>query len=365
MSTSINWVNSLFLIFTPILAIALTLIHVFYEGMNWWLIIPFVILYFLTGLSITAGYHRLLSHKAYQAHPVVKLFYLVFGAGAFENSALNWCHDHRIHHRHCDSDKDPYNIERGFWYAHMGWIMLDEKKTKPLPYPKDLLNDPYVMFQHHFYLPLALLTGLLLPLLLGFIMGSPIGGLAIAGFARIVFVHHMTFFINSLCHIVGTQPYTDKNSAKDSPIMALFSYGEGYHNFHHLFQNDYRNGIRWYHFDPTKWLIATLAKLKLASRLKKTPAEDILRARMYMIYKKQIHNRPISEKLQVITKAIDQKLRELVAIKKQWQQNYQQASEERQKQWQEKMHQIRTEVRELTAQWAQEMGRKAPRLHGI
>ena len=122
----------------------------------------------------------------------------------------------------------------------------------------------------------------ILPAIIGYFMGSVLGGIAIIGLLRMVFVHHVTFFINSLCHMVGFQTYTDTNTAKDSPLMALFTYGEGYHNFHHFFQTDYRNGIRWYQYDPTKWVIKGLEFFGLAWDLKLTPQEDILKAKLLM-----------------------------------------------------------------------------------
>jgi stearoyl-CoA desaturase (Delta-9 desaturase) len=277
-----DWVNTLFLTLTPIVGLLLLWAHVELEGFNPKLLLGAVFFYFLCGLSITAGYHRLISHRSYKANPFVKALFLIFGAGAFQNSALKWCSDHRRHHTHCDHELDPYNINKGFIWAHIGWVMRKE----PIDYIKkfggEMRHDKLILWQDKYYLPIAILVGFGLPLIYGFYMGSPIGGLALAGFLRIVLVHHCTFFINSLCHIVGYQTYTDSNTAKDSPIIALFSYGEGYHNFHHFFQTDYRNGVRFYHFDPTKWLIRGLSFMGLTTDLKKTPRETILKAKINM-----------------------------------------------------------------------------------
>ena len=152
----------------------------------------------------------------------------------------------------------------------------------------DLTKDKMILWQDKYYLAISIFIGFGLPLLYGFYMGSPVGGLAIAGLLRIVFVHHCTFFINSLCHIVGQQTYTDTNTAKDSPLIAVFSYGEGYHNFHHFFQTDYRNGVRFFHFDPTKWTILLLKQCGLVHGLIRTPDETILRARINMEEKRVI-----------------------------------------------------------------------------
>lgn len=142
------------------------------------------------------------------------------------------------------------------------------------------------MFQHRYYLPMSAIAGFGLPLLIGAYLGSALGGLAVAGLLRVVVVHHATFLINSLCHVWGTQPYGDDNTAKDSRLMAIFTYGEGHHNYHHHFQADYRNGVAWYDFDPTKWLIAFCAKLGLARDLVITDEEDILQAKLKMQLKR-------------------------------------------------------------------------------
>lgn len=281
----IDWVNTIFLTTTPIVAIALSALYFMQNGLQWSQIALAVIFYFATGLSITGGYHRLFSHRAYKANNLVKFLYLIFGAATFQNSALKWSADHRIHHTHVDDEKDPYNINKGFWWAHIGWIFFQEKEVEP-KYPKDLLNDKLVMWQHRNYLWLAVTMGVILPTVIGYFLGSALGGLALAGFGRIVFVHHCTFFINSLCHIVGTRPYTDTNTARDSAIMAVFSYGEGYHNYHHYFPVDYRNGIKWYHFDPTKWMIKTLSFVGWTSDLKKVQEKLITQAKLEMKLKK-------------------------------------------------------------------------------
>lgn len=277
-----DWVNIAFLTSTPLLALSLTIyFQLTYTGstMGFWLLA--LVMAIFTGLSITAGYHRLISHRAYDAHWSVKLFFLIFGAAAFENSALKWCSDHRVHHHHVDHDEDPYNINKGFFYAHIGWIFFKQNDTNPFEnrYAKDLVKDKLVNWQHRYYLALSVLVGLILPGVIGYMMGSFLGGIAIGGFLRLVLVHHSTFFINSLCHVIGSQTYSKEHSARDSFVMALLTYGEGYHNFHHTFPSDYRNGIKWYHFDPTKWLIKTLTVVGLAEKLKQAPERLINEAK--------------------------------------------------------------------------------------
>jgi len=275
-------VNTSFLFLTPIATIIAIYYWLSIDGFSWAMVSIAVIFYTMTGLSITAGYHRLFAHKAYDANPLVKFFFLVFGASAFQNSLLKWGSDHRLHHSKVDTQSDPYNINEGFFYAHMGWILLKKNGELKTKYAKDMLNDKMIMWQHKYYLLIAVFTGFILPTFVGgYFFDSYLGGFT-ASLVRIVLLHHCTFFINSLCHYVGTTPYTDTNTARDSWFMAFLTFGEGYHNFHHFFQTDYRNGIRWFQFDPTKWLIKALNLIGFTDKLKITSNEKILAARMNM-----------------------------------------------------------------------------------
>ena len=285
-SLSIHWVNTLFLVTTALIGLIGTPLHIYTIGTSWPLIGVFVFYLAATGLSITGGYHRLFAHHTYQANRMVKLFYLLFGAAACENSALRWALDHRNHHRFVDQEGDPYNIRYGFFYAHIGWVFFKQPayfnnlENSSYDCVRDLMEDPLVRWQHRFYLPIAIFVGGGLPLLIGYFLGNALGCFLLAGVARTVIVHHSTFLINSLCHFMGKQPYSLADSSRDSAFVALLTCGEGYHNFHHRFQYDYRNGVRWFHFDPTKWLIKTLETLRLAKGLRRASDLHIFRARL-------------------------------------------------------------------------------------
>ncbi|MBA4152068.1 MAG: acyl-CoA desaturase, partial [Acinetobacter sp.] len=257
----INWPGAIVLVGTPLLAMILLPWFALSYGFTAVAWISFVVLAIINGISITAGYHRLWAHRAYEAHWSVKIFFMLFGTMAIQNSILIWASGHRTHHRHIDDvDHDPYSIRRGFWFAHIGWMLRQYESGKDdFRNAPDLLNDPIVMFQHRHYIKLVLIMNIAFPMALGYMLGDMWGVLLLGGLLRLVWSHHTTFFINSLAHMWGTRPYTDENSARDNPVLAFVTYGEGYHNYHHIFQYDYRNGIRWYHFDPTKWLIATLS----------------------------------------------------------------------------------------------------------
>jgi stearoyl-CoA desaturase (Delta-9 desaturase) len=259
------------------------------QGFDAWQWASFLVLFCYCGISITAGYHRLWSHKTYKAHPALQWLFAIGGALALQNSALHWSSDHRRHHRNVDDDhQDPYSASRGFWYSHIGWMLREYQGERYHDYSnvRDLQNNPIVAWQHKHYLALTLATNLGIPLLLGLVHGDLIGMLLLAGVLRMVMTHHTTFFINSLAHIWGSQPFTDRNSARDNGILAFFTFGEGYHNYHHLFENDYRNGIHWWQYDPTKWLIRCSAWLGLAKDLRTCPEERIEQARLQMQLKR-------------------------------------------------------------------------------
>ena len=275
----INWTNSSFLIGTAIVTCTAVPWYLWHFGADAYLVSLFFAFFIATGLSITLGYHRLFSHMCFQAKWPVRFATLIFGAAAFENCALAWVSDHRRHHKHVDHDEDPYDISKGFWHAHIGWILFKLNPEPPYDNVADLRKDKLVMWQDRYYVTIAVTAGFLAPALLGYLhrgwVGA-LGGFLLGGVARVTAVQHMTFFINSLCHTVGTQPYSNKCSARDSGIMALFTFGEGYHNYHHEFQHDYRNGVKWWQWDPTKWTIWTLEKLHLVGGLRRVPEEKVL-----------------------------------------------------------------------------------------
>ena len=279
----VNWKTSIFLAVINLLAVTAVPLYVWHYGLDWFQVGLFFAFCIATGLSITLGYHRLFSHLSFKARTPVKLATLVFGACAFENSALDWSSDHRKHHKHVDHDEDPYDITKGFLWAHIGWLLFKLGPEQPMDNVNDLKRDPLVMWQHRWCIPLAFIVGFGLPALLGYWWNGSAGALGaflLAGVLRVFAVQHSTFFINSVCHTVGNQPYSSRCSARDSAIMALFTFGEGYHNYHHEFQHDYRNGVKKTNFDPTKWTIWTLEKLGMVSDLRRVPDEKILLAEM-------------------------------------------------------------------------------------
>lgn len=232
------------------------------------------VLYLVSGLGITVGYHRLAAHGSFRCPDWVKAMLLVAGGWAMENSVLKWGADHARHHARVDQEEDPYNATKGFWYSHCGWLFLKDphRTEKFAPW---LREDPVVMWQHRWYVPIVV-SGLALPFVVGLLVGGWRGGLGcflLAGIMRVFLVLNSTFCINSVCHLWGRQPYTQSNTSRDSWWVSLITLGEGYHNYHHAFQRDYRNGPRWYNVDPSKWLIYGLSVIGLARDLARSGAK--------------------------------------------------------------------------------------------
>jgi stearoyl-CoA desaturase (Delta-9 desaturase) len=237
----INWITSSFLIGTLILTLTAVPWYLWHFGFDWFYFAVAAALLAVTGFSITLGYHRLFSHATFQAKLPIRLLVVICGAAAFENSVLMWASEHRRHHKHVDHDDDPYDITKGFFHAHIGWLLFKLWPQPPFDNVADLKKDPLVMWQHRHVHLLAVLMGLALPALIGALWNGwvgALGGFLIGGVAKIVVLQHCTFLINSACHTIGRQPYSTRCSARDSLLLALFTFGEGYHNYHHEFQRE-------------------------------------------------------------------------------------------------------------------------------
>ncbi|KAF2011305.1 stearic acid desaturase [Aaosphaeria arxii CBS 175.79] len=279
----INWLNVTFVVFLPLIGcVSAPYVELKFPTLIWALVY-----YFFTGLSITAGYHRLWAHKTYSARLPLQIFLALFGGGAIQGSIRKWSREHRSHHRYTDTDKDPYSVKKGIAYSHMGWMVL-KQDPKRIGHSdiSDLSEDALVRWQHKHYFAVLLTMGLILPTLVAGLWGDFAGGLIYAGILRIFAVQQATFCINSLAHWLGDQPFDDRDSPRDNWITALVTLGEGYHNFHHQFPVDYRNAIEWHQWDPTKWCIYLWSKVGLAYNLKQFRANEIEKGRLQQQQKK-------------------------------------------------------------------------------
>jgi stearoyl-CoA desaturase (Delta-9 desaturase) len=275
-----DWVNISFLSLTPVIGVAGTAAYALFFGVRWWEPVLLFVLFSLVSFSVTAGYHRCFAHKSYESHPLLQAFYLFFGAMALQNSTLKWAADHRDHHRYVDKEWDPYSIRRGGLWAHILWLFYKEPSERSYENVPDLQANRLIQLQYRWCHAIGIVAGLGIPTAIGALFGRPLGGLLWGGFLRIALIHHTTFLVNSVAHLYGSRPYTEENSARDNGLLAFITNGEGYHNFHHRFPADFRNGIRWYQWDPSKWWIRGLSSLGLARSLRRTPTLVIERSRL-------------------------------------------------------------------------------------
>lgn len=266
-TNNINWTTLLFILgYHLFLLIAVPLYLLRYTPSASLIGISVAII-FICGIGITAGYHRLFSHLTYKTNRFIEFVFLFITSVATQGSALRWASDHRIHHAFVDTEKDPYSVTKGFLHAHILWMF---SRTTPIDRKvvADLLKNPLIRFQEEHYLFCMLTSNALVTLAVGWYVGDYLGAFIFAWWGRLLISHHTTWCINSLAHMWGSQNYSEEHTAVDNYLISLITYGEGYHNYHHSFAHDYRNGIRWFHFDPGKWLIWTLSKLGLATDVK-------------------------------------------------------------------------------------------------
>ncbi|ORZ24153.1 delta-9 desaturase [Absidia repens] len=285
----INWPQSILLVGAPLIG----LYGMFTTELQTKTMIWSIIYYFITGLGITAGYHRCFAHRAYSATAPLKFLLCLAGSGAVEGSVYWWSRGHRAHHRWTDTDKDPYSAHRGFFFSHFGWMLVSRPKNR-IGYADvaDLKADPLFKFQHANYPWFALFFGFIFPTLVaGLGWGDFRGGYFYAAILRLCFVHHATFCVNSLAHFLGEDTFDDHHTPRDHWITAIVTMGEGYHNFHHEFPQDYRNAIRWHQYDPTKWLIKVCHALGLAYDLKTFPTNEVNKGIIQMKEKKLLAER--------------------------------------------------------------------------
>ena len=303
-----HWDMFLFVLIYHLLLLGLIPFAV--SAFSWGAVAFFMLTYIIGGLSITVGYHRLFAHKAYSANPFFEWCALVGSSLSMEMSALMWSYDHRIHHNHVDTEKDPYSIKKGFWYAHIFWLFDYERKFDEKLVP-DLMKNPRVMFQHRHYILFTLAINLIV-FAIGWWLVGPFASFYFGFLLRMAVIHHSTWFINSLCHTIGSKTYARELSAVDNAILALLTFGEGYHNYHHAFAADYRNGIRWYHFDPSKWVIWIASKLGMVKNLR--AINDVFLQKSLVQKDKKMILKHLEEEVDAVAAELKVRLEELSKV---------------------------------------------------
>ncbi len=226
----------------------------------------FLSLYAITAMGVTIGFHRMLTHRSFRPHPVIKFLLLVLGSMSLEGPALQWAATHTKHHAQADREGDPHSPVEGFFHAHIGW-MFKEREADPTIYARHLLTDPMVLFvSRTFFVWVGL--SLLLPFLLGGWSGLLWGGLV-----RIFLTHHVTWSVNSVCHTFGKRAFETKDRSRNEWLVGLLAFGEGWHNNHHAFPRSAFHGLHWWQVDLSSYVIWMLERLDLVKEVYRvTPA---------------------------------------------------------------------------------------------
>jgi stearoyl-CoA desaturase (delta-9 desaturase) len=246
--------------------------------------------YVLTGLGITVGFHRLLTHQSFRTTTGVRVFFAVAGSMAVQGAVIDWVATHRRHHAYSDQVGDPHSphvdaaggafrVLKGLWYAHLGWLFSPDQTVKSAWAP-DLMRDPAIAKVHRLF-PWLVAATFVAPAVLGGLItmswAGALSGLVWGGLVRVFLLHHVTWSINSICHVFGTRPFESHDEARNNPVMALLGFGEGWHNGHHAFPASARHGLRWWEFDASWLVIRSLQALGLARNVKLPSAAQLAR----------------------------------------------------------------------------------------
>lgn len=269
-----RWMAAIFMPVIALIGIVGTPVYIYYKGLAVSEAVLFFFYLIATSLAITVGYHRYFSHRTFKTNSIIEFLLLFFGAATFQKSAMRWASQHRQHHQFTDTELDPHNSKRGFFFCHIGWIMF-YKHDVNFKNVADLSKSVLAVNQHKYYDLWSVISGLVLPMAIGVGIGHPLGAFIMTFCLRVTLVLNMAFFINSSAHMVGDKDFDRDASAGDNWFWAMLTNGEAYHNFHHKFPNDYRNGHLWYHWDPSKWVIFTLSRFGLISGLQRTSRQKI------------------------------------------------------------------------------------------
>ena len=259
-------------------------------GFSWVHLGILIGMYLATGFGITVGYHRLFTHKSFETNRVVKAALAVLGSMAVEGPVFKWAAQHRRHHQHSDDVNDPHSphlhgegfkgMLKGLWYSHVGWL-FDKDQPGVYSYVPDLMKSKMLAWISKTF-PLWVLLGLLIPTALGGLLtmtwSGALFGFVWGGLARVFLVHHVTWSINSVCHLWGTRPFRSHDESRNNVVFGVLGMGEGWHNNHHAFPTSARHGLRWWQIDTSYYVIRVLEWLGLAWQVR-VPAPATIEAK--------------------------------------------------------------------------------------
>ena len=271
---------TLIVVIAPFLGLLAAIIYLSGRGITWSQLALLPGMYILTGLGITVGFHRLFAHHSFATNRVVQFTLAALGSMAVEGPLLRWVALHRRHHQHSDTADDPHSPHHhgrgllglllGAWHAHLGWFFEPDPPDLPR-YVKDLQQSGLLRGMSALFLVWVAVSLLVPSLLGGLLTGTWSGawfGLIWGGLARIFFVHHVTWSVNSVCHLWGRRPYRTGDDSRNNFVFGVMALGEGWHNNHHAFPASARHGLRWWQIDVSYWVIRALALLGLAWKVR-------------------------------------------------------------------------------------------------
>jgi stearoyl-CoA desaturase (delta-9 desaturase) len=262
----------------PAIGTVVAIILLWNDLVTAWDLVALVILYCVASLGITMGYHRLLTHRAFETYPAIRYGLAIAGSLAGQGPPIIWVADHRKHHTFADEEGDPHSPHvdqgdgvggtlRGLWFAHMGWLYRLFPASEPMRYSRDLVRDPVMRRISALFLPLVAL-GLLIPFAFGYAVTGTLRGALIClvwgGLVRLFLGYHVVFSINSICHCFGRRRFDTDDQSRNVFWLAIPSMGESWHHNHHAFPTSARHGLAWWEIDITGLLIRLMERLGLA-----------------------------------------------------------------------------------------------------
>jgi len=263
----------LVVVVAPFLATIVAIVQLWQWLVTWQDLALLIGMYLPISLGVTAGFHRMLTHRSFRAHPVVRATLLILGSMAVEGAAITWAANHLKHHALADKEGDPHSPVDGLFHAHLGWLLTTDD-ADPKVYCRHLLRDPVVVFVDRTFL-LWVGLSLLIPFAIGGWTGLLWGGLV-----RMFYVHHVTWSVNSVCHTFGRRSFETSDRSRNQWTVGLLALGEGWHNNHHAFPRSAVHGLDRWQFDASAWLIAGLERLRLVREVQRIAPEVIARRRL-------------------------------------------------------------------------------------
>ncbi|MCU4313805.1 acyl-CoA desaturase [Acinetobacter bereziniae] len=273
-SKKIQWVRII-----PFIILHVACLGIFYVGVSWFAVTFMLLFYLIRMFSITAFFHRYLSHKTFQTSRIVQFVFVLIGTMSAQRGPLWWAAHHRYHHRFTDTEHDPHSSTYGFWYSHLGWFLNDYNFATRKEVVKDWLKYPELVWLDRFSLIIVLLTAVSI-YALGEWLAVVYPSLATSGLQLLVWgfvvstvlLIHATLCINSLAHLYGSRDFETEDQSRNNLFLSIITLGEGWHNNHHYYAGSARQGFYWWQIDITYYLLKMMSWIGLVWGLKPIPA---------------------------------------------------------------------------------------------